>query len=476
MGAPSIGLLETPSLQALFGCEVLYIDVFDPGHTTHHHPVCCSYIKVLHFHFYKAQLCHAITSVQHIEQSFTNPFSSSMTLLRRACQDPALPPQSDMAPHLMDSKGFILQNCRVSAESSDADFEVLTRIDLSRQWHAFVLKTEGGKRTKYLEEKAPRPERALELLHEASARLVDQYVTCHGYDLPPGATKSSSGMRGGSVKPDVIACSSSDSEAFASDSDDSALPPRRSHRRSHRSGRAAGEAANTRPDRAEADSGSDSDGPTSRRAPFWGGSPPRPAGMPSHGHPPPPQPWGYSMPIQAQASAPAPAPAPIPGIRPGPSMVPPPPGRSISIPPMVGKSYPARLNITWPGNGKRNMLVNVSPTVHYLQQVAVNEANMRPTGFVNSSSAPYLPLPNRSSNGHALLRAMVRRVTLNEDDTYEIAAFGNDLSALFRSTSSIPKFEIEIINAHIVPIFPPMPPPPRPASVASSRSSVEIAD
>ncbi|KAK2672164.1 hypothetical protein RAB80_012243 [Fusarium oxysporum f. sp. vasinfectum] len=342
-----------------------------------------------------------------------------------------------MAPHLMDPKGFILQNCRVSAESSDADFEVLTRIDLSRQWHAFVLKTEGGKRTKYLEEKAPRPERALELLHEASARLVDQYVTCHGYDLPPGATKSSS------VKP---------------------LPrtltilhflPVAPHRRSHRSGRAAGEAANTRPDRAEADSGSDSDGPTSRRAPFWGGSPPRPAGMPSHGHPRPPQPWG---------------------IRPGPSMVPPPPGRSISIPPMVGKSYPARLNITWPGNGKRNMLVNVSPTVHYLQQVAVNEANMRPTGFVNSSSAPYLPLPNRSSNGHALLRAMVRRVTLDEDDTYEIAAFGNDLSALFRSTSSIPKFEIEIINANIVPIFPPMPPPPRPASVASSRSSVEIAD
>ncbi|KAF5545022.1 hypothetical protein FMEXI_6280 [Fusarium mexicanum] len=383
-----------------------------------------------------------------------------------------------MAPHLMDPKGFILQNCLVSTQGSDADFQVLTRIDLSRQWYAFVLKTEGGKRTKYLEEKAPRLERALELLHEASARLVDQYVTCHGYDLPPGATKSSSGMRGGSVKPDVIACSSSDSEAFASDSDDSALPPRRSHRRSHRSGRVGGEAASTRPDRVEADSGSESDEPTSRRAPFWV-SPPRPAGMPSHGHPPPPQPWGYSIPMQApaQAQAPAPAPvtAPIPGIRPGPSMVPPPPGRNIPIPPMVGKSYPARLNITWAGNGKRNMLVNVSPTVHYLQQVAVNEANMRPTGFANSSSAPYLPLPNRSSNGHAVLRAMVRRVTLDEDETYEIAAFGNDLSALFRSTSSIPKFEIEIINANVVPMFPPMP-PPRPASVASSRSSLEIAD
>ncbi|RBQ65055.1 hypothetical protein FVER14953_07038 [Fusarium verticillioides] len=382
-----------------------------------------------------------------------------------------------MAPH-MDPKGFILQNCRVSAESSDADFQVLTRIDLSRQWYAFVLKTEGGKRTKYLEEKAPRPDRALELLHEASARLVDQYVTCHGYDLPPGATKRSSGMRGGSVRPGVIACSSSDSEAFASDSDDSALPARRSHHRSHRSGRAGGEAANTRPDRVEADSGSESDEPTSRRAPFWV-SPPRPTGMPSHGHPAPPQPWGCSMPMQTQAQtqaqAPAPVPAPIPGIRPGPSMVPPPPGRNIPVLPLVGKSYPARLNITWAGNGKRNMLVNVSPTVHYLQQVAVNEANMRPTGFSNSSSAPYPPLPNRSSNGHSLLRAMVRRVTLDEDETYEIAAFGNDLSALFRSTSSIPKFEIEISNANIVPMFPPMP-PPRPASVASSRSSVEIAD
>lgn len=401
-----------------------------------------------------------------------------MTLLRRACQDPALPPQSDMAHHPMDYKGLVQQNCHMSAESSDADFQVLTRIDLSRQWHAFVLKTEGGKRTKYLEEKAPRPERALELLHEASARLVDQYVTCHGYDLPPGTAKSSSGMRGGSVKPDVIACSSSDSEAFASDSDDSALPPRRSHRRSHRSGRAEGEATSTRPGRVEADSGSESDEPTSRRTPFWV-SPPRSTGMPPHGHPPPPQPWGYSMPMQTQTQAPAPAPvsAPIPGIRPGHSMVPPPPGRKIPIPipPMVGKSYPARLNITWAGNGKRNMLVNVSPTVHYLQQVAVNEANMRPTGFVNSSSAPYLPLPNHSSNGHALLRAMVRRVTLDEDETYEIAAFGNDLSALFRSSSSIPKFEIEIVNANVVPIFPPMP-PPRPASVASSRSSVEIAD
>lgn len=30
-----------------------------------------------------------------------------MTLLRRACQDPALPPQSDMAHHPMDYKGLV---------------------------------------------------------------------------------------------------------------------------------------------------------------------------------------------------------------------------------------------------------------------------------------------------------------------------------------------------------------------------------
>jgi hypothetical protein len=53
-----------------------------------------------------------------------------------------------------------------------------------------------------------------------------------------------------------------------------------------------------------------------------------------------------------------------------------------------------------------------------------------------------------------------------------MAAFGNDLTGLFRSTSSIPKFDIEIMTA----AFPPMPPPPRPVSAASSRSSVDIAD
>ncbi|KAF4495901.1 hypothetical protein FAGAP_7978 [Fusarium agapanthi] len=78
---------------------------------------------------------------------------------------------------------LILMNCRVLSEGSDTDYEVLTRIDLSRQWHAFVLKVEGGKRNKCLEETASRPERALELLHETSARLAEQYVSGYGCDV-----------------------------------------------------------------------------------------------------------------------------------------------------------------------------------------------------------------------------------------------------------------------------------------------------
>ncbi|KAM0249907.1 hypothetical protein ACHAP5_002500 [Fusarium lateritium] len=378
-----------------------------------------------------------------------------------------------MAPLYLDLESLTLQNCRAFVGGQDAEFNVLTRIDTSDEWYAFVLKTEGGKRTKILENKASRPERALEMLHEASARVAHQYVTCHGYDLPPSTTKHSSSMRGGLVKPDVIACGSSDSEAFASDSDDSVLPPRRSHRRGHRSSRGVGEAASTHTERDEAHSASDSDEPTRHRTPTWGMSfPHRPAGMHMHN---PPQARGHPMQAPVPVPIPAPLPAPIPGARPVPSMVPPPPGaRSIPIPhPMgMGKTYSARLSINWPGNGKRNVLVNVTPTLHCLQVLATNEANLRPMTFSNPSGPPYHPLPGRGSNGNGVLRATVRRVTLGEDDTYEMSAFGNDLTGLFRSTSSIPKFDIEIVTA----AFPSMPPPPRPVSAASSRSSVDIAD
>ncbi|KAL6913100.1 hypothetical protein ACHAPO_005048 [Fusarium lateritium] len=388
-----------------------------------------------------------------------------MTLLRSACQNPAPPTQSDMAPHHLDLESLILQNCRAFVGSSDAEFDVLTRIDPSEQWYAFVLKTEGGKRTKILENKASRPERAIELLHEASARMVDQYVTCHGYDLPPStSSKTVTGIRGGGlVKPDVIACGSSDSEAFASDSDDSVLPPRRSHRRGHRSGRGVGEATNTRIDRTEAQSASDSDEATHRRTPPWGMNVTQRPAIHTQNHP---LAWGHPMSL-----GPAPMPSSIPSGRPVPGMVPPPPGRTIPIPPHLaaGKMYAARLNINWPGNGKRNILANVSPTVQCLQQVAVNEVVMRP---LNSSTPPCHPFSiGRGNNSVPPVRATIRRVTLGEDDTYEMTAFGNDLTALFRSTSNIPKFEIELITANVVSTFPQMP-PPRPASAASSRSSI----
>ncbi|KAH7182787.1 uncharacterized protein B0J16DRAFT_153557 [Fusarium flagelliforme] len=387
-----------------------------------------------------------------------------MTLLRSACQNSAPSTQSNMAPHHLDLESLILQNCRAFVGSSDAEFDVLTRIDPSEQWYAFVLKTEGGKRTKILENKAPRPERAVELLHEASARMVDQYVTCHGYDLPPGTTsKTKTGMRGGLVKPDVIACGSSDSEAFVSDSDDSVLPPRRAHRRGRRSGREAGEATSSRLDRTETQCASDSDETPQRRSTPWGMTIPQRPIVHTQNHT---QAWGHPMP----PLGPAPMPAPIPSSRPVQGIVPPPPGRYVStLPhPAAGKTYPARLNINWPGNGKRNMLVNASPTLQCLQQVAVNEAVMRPLTFFNPSCHPLSG--GRGNNIIPPFRAVVRRVTLGEDDTYEMTAFGNDLSALFRSASSIPKFEIELITAN-PSTFPPMP-PPRPASAASSRSSI----
>ncbi|KAM0562572.1 hypothetical protein ACHAPJ_002262 [Fusarium lateritium] len=367
---------------------------------------------------------------------------------------------------------ILVENCRAFVGSPDAEFDVVTRIDSSGQWYGCVLKSEGGRRTLILENKATKPERALELLHEASARVVDQYVTCHGYDLPPSATSTSktpTGMRGGLVKPDVIACGSSDSEAFASDSDESVFPARRSaHRRGHRSGREAAEATNMRPDRTEAHSASDTDEASHRRTPPWGVNlPQRPAAMQTHN---PPQAWNNPMP----APAPVPVPSHIPGSRPVPSMIPP-LARNVSLPPhaMGSKMYPALLNINWPGNGKKNMLVQVAPALHCLQSIATNEANMRPLSFASPSAPPYYGLPG--GRGNTTYRATVRRVTLGEDETYEMSAFGNDLTALFRSTSSIPKFEIEIITVPVPHGFPVMP-PPRPTSAASSASSRDIAD
>ncbi|KAJ4264838.1 hypothetical protein NW762_005081 [Fusarium torreyae] len=381
-------------------------------------------------------------------------------------------------PYCPDSSGefmtdqdlILLENCRAFVGSPDAEFDVVTRIDSSGQWYGCVLKSEGGRRTLILENKATKPERALELLHEASARVVDQYVTCHGYDLPPSATSTSktpTGMRGGLVKPDVIACGSSDSEAFASDSDESVFPTRRSaHRRGHRSGREAAEATNMRPDRTEAHSASDSDEPSYRRTSPWGVNlPQRPAATQTHN---PPQTWNNPMP------APVPVPSHIPGSRRAPSMIPPLP-RNVSIAPhaMGSKMYPALLNINWPGNGKKNMLVQVAPALHCLQSIATNEANMRPLSFASPSAPPYYGLPG--GRGNATYRATVRRVTLGEDETYEMSAFGNDLTALFRSTPIIPKFEIEVITVPVPPGFPVIP-PPRPTSAASSASSRDIAD
>ncbi|RSM00494.1 hypothetical protein CEP52_009054, partial [Fusarium oligoseptatum] len=98
----------------------------------------------------------------------------------------------------IDHQSLVLANCQSFHGSPDAEYEINSRLDTSNQWHIFVLKTDKGKRTKILSGTATHLSRAMEILHENSARLVDQHVTCHGYDLAPTTTvKSRAGLRGG---------------------------------------------------------------------------------------------------------------------------------------------------------------------------------------------------------------------------------------------------------------------------------------
>ncbi|KAF4992871.1 hypothetical protein FDECE_13601, partial [Fusarium decemcellulare] len=183
----------------------------------------------------------------------------------------------------VDHESLLLQNCRAFLGSPEADYDIGTRLDDNGQWHAFVLKTEDGKRSKVLTSTASHLVGAIEILHENSARAVHQHVTCHGYDLPPSlSTKSRSGLRRGEVGPEVIAlCSSSDTEASASDSDDSVdeTTTRVSHRRSHRH-----EAVNERRPRPSVQRANDQ--AAERRHPTWGPIPQRPAVIQNPSPPP----------------------------------------------------------------------------------------------------------------------------------------------------------------------------------------------
>ncbi|KAM0436117.1 hypothetical protein ACHAPT_003009 [Fusarium lateritium] len=380
-----------------------------------------------------------------------------------------------------DYYSLVLANCRSFHGSPDADYELNSRLDTSNQWHYFVVKTEKGKRTKILSGTASHASRAMEILHENSARLVDQHVSCHGYDLVPTTTtaKPRAGLRGGEVRPEVIAlCGSSDTEDSASGSDsdhsedEQPPPPRMAHRRSHRA-----EAVKTRRSRASASEVSDvAERRTAPSYPTWGPMPlpQRPAVIQN----PPP---GWNNPAPAPISLPHPVPAPAQAARPPPPppvavMPPPPPPRAMPIPLPGQKTHAALLILNLIGTGKKNMLAQVVPTAQFLQQTAMAEATQRPVSFIsnnnNSGPNPY-PSPVRSNTNY---RATVRRVTLG-DETYDMTSFGNDLGALFRSgtSSAMPKFEIDInLAGNFFPMMPP--PPPRPASVASSASSCDIMD
>ncbi|KAL2680847.1 hypothetical protein Neosp_008450 [[Neocosmospora] mangrovei] len=202
----------------------------------------------------------------------------------------------------LDYQSLVLANCRSFHGSPDADYELSSRLDTSNQWHLFVLKTEKGKRTKILSGTANHPSRAMEILLENSARLVDQHVTCHGYDLAPTTitTKPRAGLRGGEVRPEVIAlCGSSDTEDSGSGSEsemseDEQPPPRMVHRRSHRP-----EAVKTRRSRIDASVVSDArTGPH----PAWGPMPLPLPQRPAVVQNPPPG-WGGPVPAPRSSSS-----------------------------------------------------------------------------------------------------------------------------------------------------------------------------
>ncbi|KAF7542581.1 hypothetical protein G7Z17_g11457 [Cylindrodendrum hubeiense] len=130
---------------------------------------------------------------------------------------------------------------------------------------------------------------------------------------------------------------------------------------------------------------------------------------------------------------------------------------------MPPRPVPTLLNISWPGRGCKNMLVQIVPSGDVLRKTAVMEARLRPMGFVRPAAQgvpPPFPSPDLLS-----LRAMIRRVTLG-GDVYEVAGFGDDLSSLFHTSSGIPKFDIEVSGVML--------PAPRPR--ANTQSSVNSDD
>ncbi|CAM1502910.1 Fc.00g076860.m01.CDS01 [Cosmosporella sp. VM-42] len=334
-----------------------------------------------------------------------------------------------------DYQPLIHRNCYVFL-GPDADIDVVSRKDSFGRLHVHVLKTEDNKRTALLSATSDNNDlqQALELLHDKSARAVDQYVLVNGFALPPNITTHSGGEDGRRPADDpenalehseVIALCGSSSEEDASDSDDSLVDfPRRMRR-------VALKAVNVR--RSRSDDAGETTGPmlvNSRlphRRPGSLGCPPV-AGL---AYPPPPPgplpPPGWYGRINAR-----PPPPPVGG-------APPPlPPRMPIKPPQKPTLTPVRLNITWLGHGEKKLLVQCTPTEQTLCQRALMEVRLRALQFPNL--APEDASPARLCN----LRALLLRVRLGEE-AYELSSFGDDLSKLCGGAAGvIPAFDVEV--------------------------------
>ncbi|KAF7559966.1 hypothetical protein G7046_g4187 [Stylonectria norvegica] len=432
----------------------------------------------------------------------------------------------NMAPAAQaQNSGIIYQssinsNCLVFL-GPDVELDVVTRLDSAGKWHASVLRIEANRRSAVLTETADSLPRALELLHEKSARAVDQYTTTNGYDLPPrdatitGSSGRDRGRRGGvnrrTTSPsEVIAMDGwGSSEASGSDGELEGFSLRGAHASAHAHGRRGrravrGGGPKARARRVPTDgyevydeshdgtSSDESDAPVSyfprqRRC------------SPVRYTQPPPQTRLPQTQLPSPFPIPAPAQAPAPGVSASDMGIPPPPGWHPSIQPHSRPSYPKgpgaqdshlpnmppslvtgiprppahlqplpmKLNITWIGHGTKKMLVRCQPTEHAIQHRAIEEVRLRTADFANVTPADLFLAPR----GGCRLFASIKSIRLGE---YELSGFKNDFSQLCSGSRDIPAFDIEIKSG--TPVFVPQMQSKIARSVNSEESDRDIID
>lgn len=324
---------------------------------------------------------------------------------------------------------MLVGNCNVFA-GPHADIDIVSQLDPSHRWQLHVVKNDRGKRTCLLSETGDTLQRAFELLHEKSARAVDQYVAANGFALPPTYRDARLPMNSDSVtspldQSEVIAlCGSSSSGEDFSDSEDSLddFSPRLENRRLRRLSRQA--AKRSRDIEQPRPTGYfESRMPSTRTgypSSLVSGSPER-----SQPRPLVPLGWG-GRPLVPPPPPPGPVHFGIPHLTVPPRLNPPP-----------AKLMPVLLNINWLGHGSRKLLVSCVPTKQVIASVSLMHLRHQPRQFQNVTPGDALPAQLRN------LRAVVQRVVVR-GEPYEVSTFGDDFAGLFSDGKMVIGFDVEV--------------------------------